>query len=214
MAIRSIRTAGDPVLRQRTQLVEDFGSDLRCLVTDMFETMYVAEGVGLAANQIGVGLRVFVYDCPNATGVWQAGVVVNPQLTSDQEAVGDVADEGCLSVPGQRHPLERATRATVTGFGLDGQPVEVDGTGVLARCFQHEVDHLNGHLYLDWLADEHAHAAGVLLDADPTAGHSWLPELPDGVLGPINRDMPMPSGNTRGPLITADPQSQQAGSRE
>ncbi|MET8989753.1 peptide deformylase [Nonomuraea wenchangensis] len=151
--VRPIVHVGDPVLHRPCEPVTRFGEELAALVDDMFASMYAAEGVGLAANQIGVPLRVFVYDCPDADGVRHKGVVVNPAL--EPPGLGerrlDTGDEGCLSVPGQYAPLPRPDRATVHGFDAAGEPVTVTGTGLLARCLQHESDHLDGRLYIDRL---------------------------------------------------------------
>lgn len=126
----------------------------------MFETMAAANGVGLAANQIGIPLRLFVYDCPDDEGTRHKGLVVNPVLeTSERPETMPDPDhdyEGCLSVPGENYPTGRATWARVTGQNVDGSPVEVEGTGFLARCFQHETDHLDGLLYLNRLVGRYA----------------------------------------------------------
>ena len=155
MAIHPIRVVGDPVLSTPTRPVPEFDDDLRTLVADMYETMAAANGVGLAANQIGVDLRVFVYDCPDDQGNRFKGVVVNPTLTTSErpEGMPDPDDdfEGCLSVPGETFPTGRADWAKVTGFDEQGEPVEVEGTGFFARCLQHETDHLSGVLYIDHL---------------------------------------------------------------
>ncbi|HEU5471719.1 MAG TPA: peptide deformylase [Actinophytocola sp.] len=158
MAVRPIRIVGDPVLHQPTRKVEAFDDELRTLVEDMFDTMAAANGVGLAANQIGVDLRVFVYDCPDDSQdppVRRHGLVINPVLeTSDRpETMPDPEDdlEGCLSVPGESFPTGRADWARVTGQDLDGTPLTVEGGGYFARCLQHETDHLNGLLYLSRL---------------------------------------------------------------
>ncbi|NUP80223.1 MAG: peptide deformylase [Nonomuraea sp.] len=151
--VRPIVHVGDPVLHHPCEPVTRFDGELAALVDDMFASMYAAEGVGLAANQIGVPLRVFVYDCPDADGTRHKGVVVNPTLAlpglGDRRL--DPGEEGCLSVPGQYAPLPRADHAAVHGFDADGAPVTVEGTGMLARCLQHETDHLDGHLYIDRL---------------------------------------------------------------
>lgn len=144
-----IRVVGDPVLATPTQPVTAFDDDLARLIDDMFAAMDVAEGVGLAAPQVGVSLAVFVYDCPDETGNRQRGHVVNP--TIETSGYPDLHDEGCLSVPGPFHELARSSNAVVRGVDKAGKPVEVRGTGYFARCLQHETDHLKGVLYIDHL---------------------------------------------------------------
>lgn len=155
MTIRPIVISGDPVLHAPTRPVLEVDDGVRELVSDMFDTMAAANGVGLAANQIGVDLRIFVYDCPDDDGVVHRGVVVNPRLETGPlpEGMPDEDDdwEGCLSVPGEAFPTGRADWARVTGTDLDGEQVVIEGTGFLARCLQHETDHLDGLLYLDRL---------------------------------------------------------------
>ncbi len=156
MAVRPIRIIGDPVLHTPTRPVETFDEELKVLVSDMFDTMEAAEGVGLAANQVGIPLRVFVYDCPDEqTRTRVRGVVVNPvlEISERPETMPDPEDddEGCLSVPAEQFPTGRADWARVTGIDLDGAPVQVEGTGFLARCLQHETDHLDGVLFVDRL---------------------------------------------------------------
>jgi peptide deformylase len=182
MAVHNICIAGEPVLHQPTKPVEKFDDELRQLIADMFETNTAANGVGLAANQIGVGLRLFIYDCPDDDGkTHHRGVVVNPVLeTSDiPETMPDPDDdwEGCLSAPGEQYPTGRATWAKVTGFDGDGKPVTVEGTGFFARCLQHETDHLDGYIYLDRLVGRHAKAAKKMLKKNKwgTPGLSWDP---------------------------------------
>ncbi|MFF5232659.1 peptide deformylase [Dactylosporangium sp. NPDC000521] len=149
---RPITHYGTPVLHRRCADVTDFGEPLAEPLDDMFASMYAAEGVGLAANQIGVDLRVFVYDCPDDEGTRHVGHVVNPQLQAASALAGtDTGTEGCLSVPGPRAEVPRAARATVTGFDRDGAPITVTGTGFFARCLQHECDHLDGTVYVDRL---------------------------------------------------------------
>jgi len=146
---------GEDVLHRRNADVTEFGTpELHTLIDDMFRTMYVAEGVGLAANQVGVDLRVFVYDCPDDDGVRHVGHVINPVLeTWGAEEEGLVVEnEGCLSVPGPHAELARAPYARVTGFDRDGNPVTVEGSGYFARCLQHETDHTLGRLYIDRLS--------------------------------------------------------------
>lgn len=149
--VRSISLLGDRVLRTPGAQVTDFGPELAGLVEDMFATMYAAQGVGLAANQIGESLRVFVYDCPDDDDVRHMGHMVNPRLV---ETDGPVlrGPEGCLSLPGLEAGTERYDHAVVEGFTMDGEPVTVHGTGWFARCLQHECDHLDGGLYVDRLS--------------------------------------------------------------
>jgi peptide deformylase len=181
MAVCPIRIVGDPVLHTPTRLVTEFGGTLPALVEDMFDTMVAAQGVGLAANQIGVDLRLFVYDCADEQGVRQRGVVVNPVLETSArpETMPDPDDdwEGCLSVPGESFPTGRASWARVTGVDADGAPVTVEGSGLLARCLQHETDHLDGTLYLNRLVGRYAREAKKMLKAQGWGmpGLSWDP---------------------------------------
>ncbi|MPY79314.1 MAG: peptide deformylase [Actinophytocola sp.] len=181
MTVHPIRIAGDPVLRNPTRKVEQFDDDLRTLVDDMFDTMYAAEGVGLAANQIGVDLRLFVYDCPDDEGARHKGLVINPVLEASErpETMPDPDDdlEGCLSVPGETFPTGRASWAKVTGVDLDGEPVDVEGTGFFARCLQHETDHLDGLLYLDRLVGRNQRSAKKMIKQNRwgVPGLSWNP---------------------------------------
>ncbi len=141
---------GDPVLRTECTPVRSFDADLKRLVDDMFASMYANDGAGLAANQIGVSLSVFVYDCGDEKGRRHVGHVVNPELLqADGETVDE--DEGCLSLPGLRFTTPRYARAAVTGVDLTGKPIRVEGTGYFARCLQHETGHLAGRLYVDTL---------------------------------------------------------------
>lgn len=156
---RPIVTYGsDPVLHRACTPVAAFDRDLRHLLLDMFASMHEADGVGLAANQIGVDARVFVIDCPDADGEDVVGYVVNPVLTvlepvGDEPAV-EVTEEGCLSVPGPYAELERAFRARVDGVDVHGEPTSIEATGMAARCLQHEVDHLEGTVYVDLLPED------------------------------------------------------------
>jgi peptide deformylase len=181
MSVHPIRIAGDPVLHKPTRSVTTVDDEVRALIDDMIDTMAAANGVGLAANQIGVGLRVFVYDCPDETGVRQRGVVINPVLTTSEvpETMPDPDNdlEGCLSVPGETFPTGRAHWARVEGLDREGRPVAVEGTGLLARCLQHETDHLDGTLYLDRLVGRHSRAAKKMLKQYGWGvdGLSWTP---------------------------------------
>jgi peptide deformylase len=151
--IRQIRHLGDPVLRTDCDPVTAFDAGLERLVEDMFASMYEAEGVGLAANQIGVSRRLFVYDCLDAAGDRHVGHVVNPVLVvADGETV--VEDEGCLSVPGLYFPTPRYAHAIVEGVDVGGRPLSVEGTGNFARCLQHETGHLDGRVYIDILSGD------------------------------------------------------------
>jgi peptide deformylase len=152
-SVRSITRWGDPVLHRPCRPVTAFDESLRDLVADLLATMGAADGVGLAAPQIGVDLAVFVYDCPDDDGYRHRGVVCNPVLTLPVGRARhlDEADEGCLSLPGAHAALARPDTATCAGQDLHGEPVMVTGTGLLARCLQHETDHLNGTVFGDRL---------------------------------------------------------------
>jgi len=151
--VRPMTRWGTPVMHRPQERVTSYDDELRALVADMVATMYAADGVGLAACQIGVDLAVFVFDCPDESGVHTAGVVCNPVLTlpEGRDRQLDEGDEGCLSFPGAFVPCARPDRASVTGSGLDGEPVEFSGDGLLARCLQHETDHTLGTVFGDRL---------------------------------------------------------------
>jgi peptide deformylase len=144
VAVREIRLFGDPVLREVAAPVTDFDRQLRTLVKDLTDTMLEAPGSGLAAPQLGIGLRVFTWVDDGVVGH-----LVNPQLTLTEETVLD--EEGCLSIPGLAFDCLRAYGAVATGFDMYGEPVTVDGTEHLARVLQHETDHLDGVLFVDRL---------------------------------------------------------------
>ena len=148
MTIRPIRELGDPVLRTPADEVRAFDKDLAALVRDLVETVDHPGRAGLAAPQIGVSARVFSY---NIDGV--IGHVVNPTITELSEETQD-GDEGCLSVPGLWAPTVRAVHAVVDGFDVHGEPLRLEGSGLMARCLQHEVDHLDGKVFLDRLTGE------------------------------------------------------------
>ncbi|MEV8122630.1 peptide deformylase [Streptomyces sp. NPDC085944] len=160
-SVRRVTEVGEGVLHRPCRDVTEFGPDLAALVDDMFRTMYVAEGAGLAANQVGVDLRLFVYDCPDDEGVRHVGHIVNPVLEPLGPAARRLLDEGegCLSVPGAVMAVPRPDRAVVRGLDKDGAPLVVEGTGYFARCLAHETDHVNGHLYLDRLSGRERKAA-------------------------------------------------------
>jgi len=144
VAIQEIRLFGDPVLRTPAEPVVDFDLQVRQLVRDLEETMLDAPGAGLAAPQIGVGLRVFTY---HVEGV--LGHLVNPALRLSQEC--QEGDEGCLSIPGLSFDTRRAAHVVATGQNMYGEPIVLDGTAMLARAIQHETDHLDGILFIDRL---------------------------------------------------------------
>ncbi|MFE2445736.1 peptide deformylase [Stenotrophomonas sp. NPDC087984] len=151
---RPITVYGNPVLHKECRDVTVFDEELARLVDDMFASQRAAEGVGLAANQIGVDLKVFVYDCMDDEGVRHVGAVCNPvleELPADRRVLDD-SNEGCLSVPTAYMELARPDYAVVRGQDLDGEPIAVRGTGYFARCLQHETDHLYGYLYIDRLS--------------------------------------------------------------
>ncbi len=148
MTIRPIRELGDPVLRTPADEVRVFDKELAALVRDLVETVDHPGRAGLAAPQIGVGARVFSY---NVDGV--IGHMVNPTITELSEETQD-GDEGCLSVPGLWAPTVRAVHAVVDGFDVHGEPLRLEGSGLMARCLQHEVDHLDGKVFLDRLTGE------------------------------------------------------------
>jgi peptide deformylase len=193
MAVVPIRIVGDPVLHSPTSPVPvgadgSLPDDLAALIADMYDTMDAANGVGLAANQIGVAKRLFVYDCADGRGVpaRRRGVVINPVLETSEipETMPDPEDddEGCLSVPGEAFPTGRADWASVTGLDADGNPVTVEGTGLFARMLQHETGHLDGFLYLDRLIGRHARQAKRTVKANGwgVPGLSWMPgDAPD-----------------------------------
>ncbi len=144
MAIQEIRLFGDPVLRTPAEVVTDFDKELRGLVKDLTDTMMDAPGVGLAAPQLGVGLRVFTYWVDG-----DLGHLVNPDL--DLSVEEQDGEEGCLSLPGLTFDTTRALRVVARGQDMHGEPVTVEGSEILARCIQHETDHLDGILFIDRL---------------------------------------------------------------
>ncbi|HSY16188.1 MAG TPA: peptide deformylase [Jatrophihabitantaceae bacterium] len=169
---RKIRVVGDPVLHSPTRQVTSFDASLDALIEDMVASMHVAEGVGLAAPQIGVDLAVFVYDCVDADGVRHVGHLVNPVLVSTSGEIDD-GDEGCLSVPGPYHSLLRPSVASVRGVDSTNTPVELTGSGFFGRCLQHETEHLAGILYIDHLPRNRRRR--VLRDMEPFDWNAPVP---------------------------------------
>ncbi len=164
VAVQPIRLFGDPVLRTPADPVTDFDKELRNLVRDLTETMLAAPGVGLAAPQLGVGLRVFTYDVDDAVGH-----LVNPRLDLSLEEQD--GEEGCLSFPGLAFPCKRALRVVVRGMNMYGDPVSIEGSELLARCVQHETDHLDGVLFIDRLdRDQRKLAMKAIREAEWSGG--------------------------------------------
>jgi peptide deformylase len=149
--VRKILKYGEPILEQKADTVTEFETaELKELIADMWETMYAAKGVGLAAPQIGVGRRVSVIDTSVGEDETKKIVIINPEITSkDGKQTGE---EGCLSVPGFREPVTRANKVTVRAQNASGEPIELSGEELLARAFQHEIDHLNGVLFINHLS--------------------------------------------------------------
>ncbi|MCG8466809.1 MAG: peptide deformylase [Gemmatimonadetes bacterium] len=143
--LRDIRLFGDPVLREKCAPIEDLDDEIRELIEDLQETMYEADGIGLAAPQVGVPIRLFVYDIRDPDV--PPGVLVNPELLEPEGTVRE--DEGCLSLPGLSDIVERDESILVRGLDGEGQAVEFRADGLLSRCIQHENDHLDGVLFLD-----------------------------------------------------------------
>ncbi len=153
MALREIITVGDPRLRKRARPVQAITPEIRQLAEDMVETMYEANGVGLAGPQIGELTRIIVIELPEDEDVWGSGklfMVINPEIMRESREV-ETGIEGCLSVPGYVGEVERATEVLVRGIDINGKRCRVRPRDYLARVFQHEIDHLNGVLYIDRL---------------------------------------------------------------
>jgi peptide deformylase len=159
MSVLAIRTFGDPVLRDPAHPVESFDQALRLLAEEMIQTMHDAPGVGLAAPQVGRPLRMFVYDVGGEEP--DPRTLANPTLRDEWGE--QIEEEGCLSVPGLYYPVKRAERVWAEGFDLDGKEVTIEGRELLARVLQHEVDHLNGVLFIDRLDAEHRSEAMAAL---------------------------------------------------
>ena len=181
MAVLPIRIMGDPVLHTPAAPVEAVTGEVRALVHDLFDTVDAAPGVGLAAPQVGVSLRLFVYSYHDDAGAPWRGAIVNPTLWQQPLAPGDPdpdeESEGCLSFPGERFALRRSDRVLLSGTDLDGGAVRFEISGWRARILQHEYDHLDGVLYLDRLgtADQRVVARIARKRGWGAPGSSWLP---------------------------------------
>lgn len=168
MTVLPVRVVGDPVLRTEADPVTRFDDRLRRLVADMHQTMEAVNGVGLAGPQVGVGQRLFVYHVGE-----ESGTVCNPSITVDTDAGTDTeGSEGCLSVPGLGFPLPRPDALVLTGQDEHGAPLRIHATGLLARCFQHETDHLGGKLYIDRLTGDQRKEAFAALRSPRFGEHA------------------------------------------
>lgn len=177
MAPFSIRLIGDPVLNQRASDIDNIDGRIAKLAEDMLMTMYEEPGSGLAANQIGVQKRLFVYDIGHGPGI-----VVNPEIV---ETDGEwVYDEGCLSIPGLSFELLRPNHVHLVGWDLDGNEVSIEASELEGRCFQHELDHLNGTLYLDRLDEDQRKQAKKALREMNLRGPADVSDRPSGFVLP------------------------------
>lgn len=145
MSVRRIRLLGDPVLREVAEPVESVHEEVRALIDDLMDTMYEADGVGLAAPQVGVPIRVFVYDIREPEDA--RGALINPRIVETSGRQKE--EEGCLSIPDLREIVSRAERVVVEGLDPQGGQVRIEAEGLLSRCLQHEIDHLDGVLFID-----------------------------------------------------------------
>ena len=185
MAVLPIVIMGDTVLHSPASRVGEITDDVRTLVADMYDTMDAAPGVGLAAPQVGVGLRIFVYNYTDDDGEPWRGEVINPELWIAPLEPGfpdpDEESEGCLSFPGERFPLRRSDRALLTGTDLEGAPVHIEVDGWRARILQHEFDHLDGIIYIDRLDDSDWKTTQKIARKRGWGkpGASWLPGVDD-----------------------------------
>ncbi|NDK30676.1 peptide deformylase [Nesterenkonia haasae] len=182
MGVRPIVIHGEPVLHRRAEEVAIIDDEIRSIIKDMDETLEASRGVGLAAPQIGVGLRIFNWKYPETGAAPQRGVLINPSLRIigriSQEAP-DPEDEveGCLSAPGYSFPLKRSDHVEIAGLNPDGDEVRFEASGWFARILQHEYDHLDGYLYVNRLSERYAKRWKKVVRREgwKVPGHSWLP---------------------------------------
>jgi peptide deformylase len=185
MAVLPIVITGEPVLHRPAADVTEFGETLSTLVANMFDTMTAAPGVGLAAPQVAVPLRLFVYNWTDDDNRTWRGVAINPELWISPPPAGapdaETESEGCLSIPGERFPLRRGERAILHGLDLAGTPFELAAEGWLARIFQHEFDHLDGVLYADRLGHDDSRAVAKVIRRNGWGepGSKWTPGVDD-----------------------------------
>ncbi|GFZ89142.1 peptide deformylase [Nesterenkonia alkaliphila] len=182
MAVHPIVIHGEPVLHRRAAEVETIDQQIRTLISDMDETLEASHGVGLAAPQIGVGLRIFNWKYPETGAAPNRGVIINPRLRLIGRVSQEAPDpenelEGCLSAPGYSFPLKRSDHVEITGFDAEGQPLSFEATGWFARILQHEYDHLEGYLYVNRLNDRYAKRWKKVVKREGwrEPGNSWLP---------------------------------------
>ena len=161
MSVLDIHVLGSPVLREETVPVAEVTDEIRQLVRDMFETMYVARGIGLAAPQVGRRERIAVIDVDD-----KPFAIINPEIVHREGSVR--GEEGCLSIPEVYGDVERESRVVVRGLDEDGQPLEIEATDLLARCLQHEIDHLHGRLFIDYLSTLKKRAAKARWERERT----------------------------------------------
>jgi len=188
MAILPIVITGDPVLHEPAKAVEKIDEDVQRLVRDLTETMHAAPGVGLAAPQVGIPQRIFVWHWEDEDGNVSEGAAINPRLFITPPALPPADEEseseGCLSIPGERFPLRRGEGAILRAKNVDGKDFEIEAHGWLARIFQHEYDHLEGILYADRLEHVHQRALAKVVKKEGWGkpGLSWLPgrDHPEG----------------------------------
>ncbi|MCL2145331.1 MAG: peptide deformylase [Endomicrobia bacterium] len=160
---------GDQILRKKTELVAEITEEIKELVSDMFETMYAAPGVGLAAPQVGISLRICVIDV-KLDGKSNPLAMINPEIIEGENKI--LAEEGCLSFPGMYESVKRFEKVTAEFTDLKGKRVKVNGSGFLAKAIQHEIDHLDGKLFIDYLPDFKRKAAEKEIKRRKKAG-SW-----------------------------------------
>ncbi|NLS10118.1 peptide deformylase [Nesterenkonia sp. MY13] len=183
MAVRPIVIHGEPVLHRRAAEVDTIDDEIRSLLADMADTLDASNGVGLAAPQIGVGLRIFLWKYGGDTGgVPPQGAIINPRLrligkVSRENPDPDQESEGCLSAPGYTYPLKRSDHIEITGIDPEGNPLHFEASGWFARIMQHEYDHLDGCLYVNRLNDRYAKRWKKIVKREGwnQPGHSWLP---------------------------------------
>ena len=188
MTIRPVTITGEPVLHRPTRPVAVIDEEIRTLIADMFDTMDAAHGVGLAATQVGIDLRLFTYDFPNDDAP-DRGVIINPRLVlgriSQEAPDPDAESEGCLSVPGLSYPLKRAQWVRVIGQDEQGAPVDFEAHGWFARVMQHEIQHLDGQLYVDHLNRTWATKArkAIRREGWGVPGLTWMPGVDEDPFG-------------------------------